>query len=569
MWYTDVEAWMPPIYHSIRLDLSMACGAMLITYIPWCFYLIFGKEWIRQLIQMQSILLWTLVSVIEIASCIIYPEWGTSLDARAVGYLNHPTEAWASSKDFISMPVTLLGILIFFAGLKQLRSLLHKWQPIKSYKLQSYIFAVLTGPILFLALRGGWQKLPIVPSDSFYSTDMKNNYAATNKTWYFLYSMKKQTTLLPNHGEKEVALFYKNWQSGKESILDTNSIFKGKNIVLLVAEGWSADMVSYLAGKENITPFFDSLAAISLRFSHAFSTGFRTDQGLMSILSGIPSVGGFNMPNQIHKVQFYPSLAREIKSKDYSTSFVYGGDLNFANLYNYLTISGFDTIISAKDFKKDDNLTDWGVPDHIMVQKAITIIDEQSIPFFSTVMLLSSHAPFDIPFDNNFSEKTDIPSMYKASVKYSDIALRMFFESAKQKPWYNNSIFILTSDHGSTHSGYAGLEDHKRFKIPLIVFAPNDSTGNFSNENNYVCNHFDLPYTILKSVGGDYTKFTFGRNIFATDSSRVAFWNSDNTVGKYSLTHDTIVPYLSRNQSTTLYVDMVKWWFNNLTEVKN
>jgi phosphoglycerol transferase MdoB-like AlkP superfamily enzyme len=555
-----------PAFHGFKLDLSMTCGAMLITFIPWILYLVFGKGWLLSVCKWISCTVWILVCLVEFGSVLIYPEWGTTLDARAIGYLNHFGEAWASSKDFISWKVGFFGLLILFVGLKRLLKLFEHWQPVRSSYLQSAVFLVLIGPLLFLGLRGGLQKLPIKPSDAFYGKDMKNNFAAVNKVWYLLYSLKHQTEMNILHSDSEIELFLKEYKNTTSQQDTFEFSLKNKNIVVIITEGWSADLVRYMGGREKITPFFDSISDKSIRFTNAFSTGFRTDQGLMSILSGIPSVASLNMPNQLDKVMKYPSIVQDFKNAGYKTSFVYGGDLNFSNLYNYLTIAGFDTIIRDKSFASADDITDWGVPDHIMIQKAKDISNQLKEPFFSTILLMSSHAPFDIPIPNEFSGKPDTPSKYKASVKYSDHALQMYFDSVRTQSWFANTVFILTSDHGSTHSGYAGMDDHDRFRIPFIIYEPGKNLRR-QHDNVYTSfNHYDIPYTLAYASGFEAGKFIFGRNIFCADSTRYAYWNTDNVAAYYSLQSGEVVPSSLKNNRATLFTDLVRKWFNNLSK---
>ncbi len=564
LYHNDVQDKILPFFHGFRLDLSMACGAMLVSIVPWALYLFIGKNWLLIICKWVTIVIWLLISLVEFSSILIFPEWGTSLDARAISYLGNPAEAWASSRDFISWKVIVVSLLILFLGLKRLRHQFEYWQPVRSYYVQSIIFIVLAGPLLFLGVRGGWQKLPIKPSDAYYAKDMKNNFAAVNKVWYLLYSLTHQTQMKFVNTEADIDSFMKSYRSHDcHQNADSLSLLN-KNIVFIIAEGWSADMVKYLGGKENITPNFDSLSNYSIRYYNAFSSGFRTDQGLMSILSGIPSIAGLNMPNHLDKVIRYPSIVKDFKKAGYKTSFVYGGDLNFSNLYNYLTLSGFDTIIRDRSFDSLFDITDWGVPDHIMIQKAIDLSNVEPQPFFSTILMMSSHAPFDIPIPNEFSVRSDIPGKYKASVRYSDHALGLYFNAIKSQPWFANTVFILTSDHGSTHSGYAGMDDHKRFRIPLIIYDPGQNLKTLPDSIASPCNHYDIPYTMAKNIGFNTEKYIFGRNLFCIDENRFAYWNTDNSAAYFSMNSNEISGANQKNSRATLFTDMIKKWFNTL-----
>jgi phosphoglycerol transferase MdoB-like AlkP superfamily enzyme len=566
IWFNAVPDTLQPLIKSLWLDVSMICGVLIAGFFPWIMYLITGWRWLIHLNKWTHIILWTFVCIVEFASSLLFREWGSTLDARAISYLNHPNEAWASVKDFIPFWITFFGLIIFVSGLKGLIKLFSEWWPVRVHYFQSVVFILCVASLCVLGLRGGWQKLPIVPSDAFYSTDMKNNFAATNKVWYLLYSLSKKTEIKLSNPENEVDKFRQNYIVNTCQADSISGIWKSKNIVFIVMEGWSADMVSYLGGDETITPFFDSLSETSIRFTNAFSTGFRTDQGLMSILSGIPSIQSINMPNVIDKVKKYPSLTAVMKSTGRKTSFIYGGDLNFSNLYNYLTVMGFDTIIRDKDFKTTELITEWGVPDHIMVEKAVHVLDKNEGLFFSTILFLSSHSPFEVPWENKFSSQKDIPSKYKSSVKYCDESLEHFFKMAKTKSWFNNSIFVITSDHGSTHSGYASMEDHKRFRIPLIVYLP--GSDSISENIDIPCNHFDLPKTTAALLDIDSESFNFGRNIFCHDQQRKGYWNIDVAAGCYGFDKSTISilgqPDTPNDEEGILFLDMIKLWFRDL-----
>ena len=563
--YNEVPDVFYPLFKAFRLDVSMTCGVFLAGFFLWFMFLITGWGWVKKLNTGFHIFLWATICLVELCSVLIYKEWGSVLDVRALSYLQHPKEAWASSKDFIPFPQIIIGLAIFVFGAICLFNIFKNWTHVKIRQWYNTLYIFLIAGLGILGLRGGWQKLPIVPSDSFYSKEMKNNFAATNKIWYFLYSVSHKTTIQLSNSEREIQAFQLKYLSDTLCHEKERNKWTNKNIVFVIFEGWSADMVKYLGGGEKVAPFFDSLSDYSIKFTNAFSTGFRTDQGLMSILSGVPSIQSINMPNVIDKVAHYPSLPIAIKSKRTECSFIYGGDLNFSNLYNYLTLMGFDTIISGKDFEDSDNITEWGVPDHIMLEKAVSVLNDHKELFFSTILLLSSHSPFEVPWSNEFSKKTDIPSRYKSSVRYSDESLRHFFRLAKNTGWYSNTLFVITSDHGSTHSGYAGMEDHSRFRIPLIFFDPAADATGVSRTIDIPCNHFDLPKTIISTIGGDDHNFVFGRDIFCLNPKRYAYWNVDVAAGSFGLAENSISVVSSHNEGNDsdaiLFVDMIKKWF--------
>jgi phosphoglycerol transferase MdoB-like AlkP superfamily enzyme len=546
VYHYDLDGLWSIARHGFRLDLSMACGMVVLSCVPWLIYLITGWDFIRKILLGFNIFIWTTVCLIEWSSILMSREWGSTLDARAVSYLQYPQEALATSKGFIAFWPTVFCLIILVSGMKRLVLHYRDWRPIRSIYLQSWLWACLVGPLAFLGLRGGYGKLPITPSDAFYSKDNLTNYGAVNKTWYFLYSLAKNTKQAVSISDQRYRQYLSQYQMDT-TCTDTTS-FSGRNIVFLVMEGWSHDVVNYLGSKENITPYFDSLSAVSTRFTRMYASGFRTDQGLPSILSGMPSIDGQNLLNNIDKAKRFSSLARSLKYKNYTSSFIYGGDLNFANMANYLLYQGIDTILSEVSFLAADHKTDWGVPDHIVAEKAVDIQDSQTSPFFSMVLFLSSHTPFETPIPNDI-KGDDVSSRYKSSVKYSDEALSIYFDHARKEPWYQNTIFVITSDHGSGHTGIDN-DVAARYHIPFIIFDPHASTG---TEKGTIANHFDLPFTILSRLGVDAKDFVFGRDIYCPSPKRYAYFANDRIVGA--------TPDGGDSKS---FFEVVKYYYNSL-----
>ena len=568
IWFTGGGQIMEPWTHGLRLDLSMVCGAVLLIYVPWILYLSTGKRFLISVIRFLTVAVWIFICLIEYSSALLYREWGTTTDYRSFSYLSYQGEAWASVYKFIPLGYSLASIFVLFFILRVLAGLFVKWSPVRDYKGQSWLYVALLGPLAFLALRGGWQKIPIHPSDAFYSTDMSANFAATNKVWYFLYSVAKKGRIETANKPGEIGAYANKYKEENASAGAINlPDWRGKNIVIIIAEGWSADMVSYLGGKENITPFFDSLSRESCRFTNAFSSGFRTDQGVLSILFGIPSVRGFNLAEKIGFNNPFFSVSRLASDLGMTTSFVYGGDLNFASMGNIMRIAGFSRVTGESDFPSEARQSSWGVPDHFILARSAEIQSMSRQPFFSVTLLISSHAPFDVP-DTTELKDADLALQYKRSVSYSDRSIKAYFDKVKKQPWFDNTVFILTSDHGSTHSRWAGLHDQNRFRIPLIVYTPDTSLCLSDQEITTPCNHFDLPFTIAGRLGADQTHFVFGRDMFIDQPGRKAYWSTDANEGYYSISEAKQSGIGTPGTENSLFVDMVSTWFHDMQTPK-
>ena len=96
-------------------------------------------------------------------------------------------------------------------------------------------------------------------------------------------------------------------------------------------------------------------------FTNFYANSFRTDRGLVSIMSGYPGQPNTPIMKFVSKTENLPSFPRRMKEEGgYSSTYYYGGDANFTNMKAYLVNAGFDRIISDVDFPVSKRLSKWG-----------------------------------------------------------------------------------------------------------------------------------------------------------------------------------------------------------------
>ena len=199
-----------------------------------------------------------------------------------------------------------------------------------------------------------------------------------------------------------------------------------KNVVVIILESFGQEFVGALnpqldGGRyKGVAPFLDSLIGVSTTYENSFANGRKSIDGMPSVLSSIPM-------------------------------FVEPFFLTPASL-NHLS-----------------GLAIWDEP---FLQFYAKKMSEMKQPFMTAVFTASSHAPYKVPerYAKQFPEEGGTP-LHKC-VRYSDMALRKFFETAQRQPWYKNTIFVLTADHTSlsTHEEYQ--TPLGRFRVPIIFFDP-------------------------------------------------------------------------------------------------
>ena len=304
---------------------------------------------------------------------------------------------------------------------------------------------------------------------------------------------------------------------------------KNYNLVMISVESLSGDFLSRFGNTEHITPNLDSLANRGLFFSNLFATGTRTVRGLEALsLSLPPTPGQSEVKRPNNEGRF--SLGNVLKSKGYTTQYLYGGYGYFDNMNYFFSNNGYDVIDrSAITDEKDIHYENiWGVADEDLFSLAIKTFDANyklNKPFFSQVMTTSNHRPFTYP-----EGRIDIPSHTNraGAVKYTDYAIGKFINDCKDKPWFNNTIFVIVADHCASSAGKTELPI-KNYRIPMIIYAPSIvKPSTFDG----LTSQIDIVPTLLGMLNVSYTSKFFGFDIFNTPASqRRAFISTYQNLG--------------------------------------
>lgn len=226
--------------------------------------------------------------------------------------------------------------------------------------------------------------------------------------------------------------------------INTQAPENHKNVVLITIESYSAEFMKMYGNENNITPFLDSLANKSLVFTNLYAAGNRTVRGLEAVTLCLPLTAGESVvKREDNKNKF--TTGNILKQKGYAVKFMYGGDAFFDNMEDFFTGNGYE-IVDKKTFEPNEitfaNV--WGVCDEDMYNKALKIMNKEAAankPFFNHIMTVSNHRPFTYP-----NGKIDIPGDAKSrdgGVKYTDYAMRKFFEMAKKQTCLP-TLFLLS-----------------------------------------------------------------------------------------------------------------------------
>jgi len=309
------------------------------------------------------------------------------------------------------------------------------------------------------------------------------------------------------------------------TVINSDSINKPQkpNIIFICIESLSGTFLNSLGSDLNITPHLDSLANNGLFFNNLFATGTRTVRGMEAITLSIPPTPGRSIVKRKNNQDLF-TIGEIFKKEGYERNFFYGGDGYFDNMNTYFGGNGFNIIDRGRGFLLDNsiktkrtNIEDdeiifenaWGVSDEDIYNKVLKEADKtfnEGMPFFDFIMTTSNHRPYTYP-----ENRIDIPSGTGRSgaVKYTDYAIGDFIKKAKTKPWFDNTVFVIMSDHCASSAGRWEL-DVQNYHVPAIVF----NTKNIVPQKvDKLCSQIDLFPTIFGLLNWDYTSNLFGEDI--------------------------------------------------------
>ena len=468
----------------------------------------------------------------------LFREWQSIFNYRAAKYLFQPFKIIKN----ISSSEIGIGILLvvgFWIMTKFVYNKLLQYKSTTSFKWKYLFFQILLIPIVFFALRGGFSVVPKTQSNAFHSTHRVYNLASINSTWNFFTILINFSPYIKGNpykkfDEKNVNQYINQLFSDETNLTDTNSICKlqNPNIVLITLEGVGVAAMQATLNQQKAMPFLDSLSKEGIYFSNFYATGFRTEQGLASLLSGALSLPFNNLTDDVNALKNMPSIIQTFRNKSYQTNFLFGGDIEFMNVKAYLKSIGFQSIKDVNAFNKTDRFQKLGVPDAILFNKAVSEISTQKAPFFYQILTQSTHTPFDIPGQQPSSDEAQ---NYLKAAKYLDNSLDQFFKKMSKLPCYKNTIFIITSDHAHHYPQDISIASSTRFHIPLIIFSPSSLNSNFDNKKYFAQN--DFPATLMHILGWKEKQYLkFSRNYF---SNNMPFTFSTFVDGYYFQNADT------------------------------
>lgn len=231
--------------------------------------------------------------------------------------------------------------------------------------------------------------------------------------------------------------------------------FLRKNVMIITLESGSLhwlDSFNDVPGgaPRGVMPFLDSIATRSLVNTHVLATGKRSIEGITAIYGGFPTFGEMLYMSSPYNANRVDSPARLLRdTQGYATRFYFGGNPGSYSIGALAKAMGFDDVADRATYANDrDYNGSWGIFDHAMAAYTARDLSSLTQPWAAGWFTIDLHAPFAVP-DYWRPEGYRHPEAgLMRSAEYTDRALRHFFEIARSQSWFDNTLFIITGDHG-------------------------------------------------------------------------------------------------------------------------
>ena len=514
-----VKWWevFPTLFHAWKLDVSSACYLMLVPFLLCAAQMFFKRSWSAYAFVGYNALLLLIYFTIVAGELGIYVEWQSKLSYKALFYLRNPSEVVNSAPtgQIIALTLTVIGSTALWTFIFGRWFLDKKLSKVKWYCAAPYILAT---PVLLLGgIRGGARPIPIHQSIVYFSKKQMLNDIAVNPAWNLIHSvihgagiLEKNPYVTMPQGEAAdiVAALHHVERDTSLRVLNVDR----PNIVVLILESWSGDIIESISGTAGVTPNFKQLEQDGLMFGQLYSGGKRSQQGLAGILAGYPALPQVTACDFPDKAKRLPTLTQRLNENGYHTSFYFGGQMEYGNIGAFIAFNSFARTVREADFTGKLHRGKLGVHDEDVLARQLEDLRSEPQPFFSVLFTLSSHSPFDQPLQNALD--WDLPQMpYLNSVYYTDKCLGEYFAHARQQAWYANTLFILVADHGRVSHITRDFFSFEHIHIPMLFYGEALKPELRGQRIERLATQADIPKTLLKQLKIDATPFRWSKDV--------------------------------------------------------
>ncbi len=573
----DAPSLLLPFLYGLWFDNVMASYLMALPLLLLLLFALFGvySKWLRRGASVWFATLYPFLFLASVANIPYFQNFVKNINSGVLEWMDHGETTAGMVVQDVSFLAYFFLFLVSAVLFSLLLSVLRRWFTKRINAVSPTPFSwrdkgiqvgltVLLLALCFLGIRGRLGTTPIRTSAVYYCNDPFLNQLGINPAFNFIYSVKedgKAANATIGLMEDSLALAYARdvYRLQGDSVSDkpllravkTAGEVQRKNVVLIFMESMSANFLQYFGQEERITPTLDSLYHQSLAFSNFYSAGIHTNQGVTAVLYSFPALMKRNMMKGVVPKTFtgIPSVLAE---NGWETMIFIPHEAQYDNMNAFLRNNGMHLVYDQADYPREEWVNNFGVPDHYLFEFSLPELDkhaQQGKPFFATILTVSNHKPFFIP--EWFKPKSQDP--WHQEVEYADWCIGNFLREAKQRDWYDNTVFVLVADHGILVDNNIDAELPQSYNhIAMLMFGsgiePQIYEGLGLQE--------DIMPTLLGMLNVPYSFDGFGVDLMRTRRARVFYVADDLIAGR----SDSAVCVYNHSLGKSYAYDVLPHW---------
>ena len=258
-----------------------------------------------------------------------------------------------------------------------------------------------------------------------------------------------------------------------DRIVPLQRLGKRPDVIVITLDTTRPDYLTPYNASETTTPALARLAMEGMRFDQATSVTSWTMPGHMALLTGLYPSLRLGFEERVGAEQ--TTLADVFAAAGYATAGASGGPYTDSD---FGFQQGFRAYLDSDGWKNAERVTNWAI-------ERITS-PGNGAPLFMFLNYFDAHepntgipmeewVPFDVgstPLTPKMIERTR--SAYRADLQTIDRQLNRLFETIRLRRDWNNTVVVVTSDHGQLLGergfvGHAISLDDELLRVPLIV----------------------------------------------------------------------------------------------------
>ena len=413
------------------------------------------------------------------------------------------------------------------------------------YYVAQTVTLLVLAPLAIIGIRGsataGTRPITISNANEYVNRPIEGTLVL-NTPFSIIRSIGKKVFVTPDYMSMEE--MRRTYEPIITPVNDSLTTSQKKNVVVIIVESMGKEYIGSLnpdleGGKyKGYMPFMDSLLTKSLTFEYTFANGRKSIDAMPSTLSSIPMMVEpfFLTPASMNDLT---GLAGMLHDKGYYSAFFHGAQNGSMGFEAFARATGYDKYFGRTEYNADpkgggdadfDGM--WAVWDEPYLQHVVRMVNGFKQPFVASVFTASSHHPFKVPEQYAATFKDEGGQPIHKCVRYTDMALRKFFEAASKQPWYKNTVFVLVADHTNQNTHPYYKTDQGLYSIPIIFYTP-DGSLETGIKHGVIAQQIDVLPTLMGMLGYDKPYIAFGCDLLHTPAAQTWAFNYNNGVYQY------------------------------------